>query len=245
MRPNILGTISEYALPLVLAVVAAIAAYYFSRYADITVSISATVTAALITYLVGDKIFITSRLKEIEHTVRTEFESTVQYRRLGSVSDGLAYVAENASSCSLIRNTRLETSTSVSSSGVGRTKILDQDIAIINAIKAGTNYTLIYEKGRSEDVQGYIRAFGGKDRNRKAGAVVLYEVQTGDAPLPQMTILDYKDGTREVLVGWAMGNFRLHDAAIFLVRGRDGSGATELFSYIFENYQRIGTANAL
>lgn len=238
--------LGEYVIPLVISGVVSFTAYLITIKEEPSLKISATLSAAILGYLIGDKVFLVSRLLDLEEAVLGQLKSNVKYQRFDSILGALHYVCENAHACRSIKNTRLEAAASVASSGKAKQKISEQDIAIMEAIKDGCQYTLIYESRRVPDIKYYLDEFNKlKVANKKPGQIFLYEIESGDLPLTQMTILEYKNGKREVLVGWAMGKFMLHDAPVFLVQEDTNRGLIDVFDYIFENYQRAGEPKAL
>lgn len=233
----------EYAIPIFFSSIVSIVAYFITRQDDQIVRTSATIGSALLSYLVADKVFILSRIEQMEKNISLKLASNVNYHRFDSIFEAFEYIVDNAANCKSIKNTRFDPGIASASSATYKGAAVKQDEEIIEAIKRGCNYVIVYEGHRKKDVAVYFDGF--KKASGKGvsgvGNFFAYEINARDMPLTQMIILEYRDGRKECLVGWVMATSKVYDAPVYLIRDDKEKGLVHLFNSIFQSYQESGT----
>jgi hypothetical protein len=74
------------------------------------------------------------------------------------------------------------------------------------------------------------------------GRMVLYMLSTNDSPIMQMTLLIYKDGRKESLIGWGVGGNKMPNNPVLLIRDNENTSVCAFLEDIFNIYQSLGTA---
>jgi hypothetical protein len=73
------------------------------------------------------------------------------------------------------------------------------------------------------------------------GRFILHTLDTAGKPILQMTILVYKDGRRECLLGWDIGGNKTAQMPVLLFRYGDKTTVVDYFINLFQHYQTCGT----
>ncbi len=179
-----------------------------------TVAASFSTFAGLMSFLIFERQFIADKFSDMEKVVITSLQNRVYAEELDGAAEALRYINYNASSCRKIYNTRFRSSSSIAS--VGHERILKQhDEAILNAVLAGCEYQMVVDiKGISHlSLFECLPPIGATVCD---GRFVLYAMDTAAKPLIQMTILIYKDGRKECLVGWDIEGNKTADMPVLL-----------------------------
>jgi hypothetical protein len=238
--PKIGNVLVEYSVPLAISIVAGILGYVIPHYTNNTaLELPATLSFAIIGYLVGDKIFLLGRLTALETHLSNLLGSGFSYVKFSQEVEAVKYLADNVKFCKVVRNTRLEFVGAAASSGPARKHMSQLDAAMVAAIRDGCDYSLVYEAGWKTELTELIESVSKMRSARRdiVGGLFLYELPVHGLPLPQMTLLDFRDGRRELLIGWSVAGGVLPNTPVLLIRG-ENADIVELYERIYESYQR-------
>jgi hypothetical protein len=238
--PKIGNAIVEYSAPLAISIAAGILGYVVTHYTNNpALELPATLSLTIIGYLVGDKIFLLGRLTALQTHLSGLLGSGFSHVKFSQEVDAVKYLADNVRFCKVVRNTRLEFVGGAATSGPAKKRMSQLDAAVLEAIREGCNYSLVYEAGWRTELNKTVELVS-KMRSTRGdivGGLFLYELSVHGLPLPQMTLLDFKDGRRELLVGWSVAGGVLPNTPVLLIRG-ENTDIVELYERIYESYQR-------
>jgi hypothetical protein len=150
-----------------------------------------------------------------------------------SMPEALRYVIENARRCKGIYNTRL-----ANPDAEERLRLQElyrqHDKAIADAIIAGCDCSLVV------DVAGLksLERFKHVERRQNFRT---YQVEFGLSPVPQMILLEYKDGSCDILSGWQVGGQHAEDARTTLIRDATNGTMWQSFLHQFREYEKRGS----
>ncbi len=196
-----------------------------------------TVVISILSTLFSAVLYLASRTESSETKVLEAIGNDFKFQYFHTTDAAVEHITHNAGKCSLIMNTRLN-APNVASIASNAKRVSAHDKAIVEAVKAGCRYWLVYERRRAEDITYFVEEINkAADANPQITGPFSYcEVQCGDFPALQMTILCYKNGVREALVGWPMGNTKT--PYLFEDRNNDRS-PIGLFERIFMSYWSV------
>jgi len=125
------------------------------------------------------------------------------------------YVVGNAHRAGIIYNTRLTDRTKEDERSPHFATRKAQDLAILNAVKAGSEYNLVCDQSHFAEVNALKEAAG---RARAPVRLSVTPINGRNHPLIQFFVLDYGAENKECLVGYGLANDPLFEKKIHLVR---------------------------
>jgi hypothetical protein len=150
-----------------------------------------------------------------------------------SMPDALQYVIDNARRCKGIYNTRL-----ANPDAVERLRLQElyqkHDNAIVEAVARGCDCSLVVDVVGIKSIERFRRV---KTRQNFR----TYQVEFGISPVLQMILLEYKDGSCDILSGWQVGGQRAEDAKTTLIKDVTGGTMWQSFLHQFREYEKRGS----
>jgi hypothetical protein len=149
-----------------------------------------------------------------------------------SMPEALRYVIDNARRCKGIYNTRL-----ANPDAVERLKLHElyqkHDKAIADAISSGCDCSFVVDVAGLKSLERFRYV-----ENRQNFRT--YQVEFGHSPVLQMILLEYKDGSCDILAGWQVGGQRAEDARTTLIRDVTSGTMWQSFLHQFREYEKRG-----
>jgi|GEM_PF-7031754 len=206
-------------------------------------SVAMAVVAGLGAHMIFDRLAYRRKLdqakREIISTLRVghPFEAGFTiYKKKREASDYLNSALINAVS---VWNTRLGKKIDAASANFD-SFAANQDGLVLDVLRRGGDVRTVYEP--DETTQASQEAFVAEARNAlqdpRAGTFEVYEVDMGYAPVQQMIIVEYKDGSMEALVGWSVGQGKSFNYAVCLFRDPP---IVKFYRDVFEEYTKYVT----
>lgn len=196
--------------------------------------------AGIMLFLLFERQFVSDRFKEAEKTIIAGVKGRAHVTEFADAVMAVEYITRNASSCARIQNTRFRNLRQLPASGPTRKKLHAMDTSIVAATREGCEYQIVCDAAHADELEHYSPLYPiGSDDSAK-GNLFAFVLTTNDLPILQMTVLTYKDGTREALVGWDMGGNKTPHMPVLLFRADDNAAVCNLFVEIFRLYQECG-----
>ncbi|MGH1457401.1 MAG: hypothetical protein ACRBBT_00715 [Paracoccaceae bacterium] len=200
-------------------------------------SVALGVVAGLGTHLIFDRVAYRRKLdatkKEIIETLRVGAPFEAGYTIYSSEKDAVRYVNSVLQNAVSVWNTRLGTLDSPSSRTF-KTMIDEHDKQILGVLQRGGDVRIIHEVlASTNQADDFMKAAGRILETDGAGTFELYAVDYALAPVQQMIIIEFSDGSSEALVGWAVGEEKSFNYKVCLFRDRP---IVNYFRTVFEEY---------
>jgi hypothetical protein len=208
---------------------------------SIAIRIIATTLAAGLGLLLSYMFFLFAKLEQLERSILRSVSTRVRIQKFETDREARDHIQKNVMKCDSIQNTRLarpdDPTVQVGELGA-RFRAVDD--TILSALERGCSYTIVYASDRQDDVQHLFDRIRQLPQQPGRGAFSAYEINIGEAPLLQMLLLNFRDGSKQALVGWEMRTDKQPDAGVYLFDDDADveNNSFRLFRSIFEAYQR-------
>jgi hypothetical protein len=213
--------------------------------ADKQGTLASAVVLGILATIIADRIYYNSKLQELKddlvHTLKIP-EKFSGYHIFNKSKDALVYVKANIPRATKVYNTRLEESTSLVNSSQIKSLVDGQDILIAEAVSAGADLEFVYDREREGEIVALRKLFSQAASTKQGGGCVFYKITTAGAPVLQMIILEYGDGSIDALIGWDLGSDKVPDAKVIKFSERPVS---EFFIGVFKSYTRLSVAEKI
>lgn len=190
----------------------------------------------IMSFLLGERIFLSDTLTKAKNEIIESLNNAVYSERFHNIKDALDHVEKNAPQCKHIYNTRFASSKSVIDRAYLQDEYKRHDAAIRIAMEHGCNYHFCVDESAINDLGEFaqIHPIG----KRKIGGYFLPKIiNIQNKPVLQMILLEYKNSTRECLVGWEIGGHPTLDFPILLIRVTGNEAPTwQFFLRLFTEY---------
>jgi hypothetical protein len=197
--------------------------------------------AGLMTFLISERQFVADRMSAVEKNILTNLQNRVYARRFEDADEAIIYISQNAASCKKIYNTRFRSYSGMATHVYDRV-IKIHDNAIAKAVHDGCEYNMIVDIDGARDTSVFQQFLPMSETSDIKGRMILYSFDTASKPIIQMTILIFKDGGRECLVGWDVGGNTAADMPVLHFRDSEQPTVTDYFLGLFKQYQIAGRA---
>jgi predicted exporter len=240
MRTDLL----RFASTILIGVVTSLLAYTIVSLATQSVAIRmiATTLAAGLGLLLSYMFFLFSKFEQLERSILRSVSTRVRIQKFETAREARDHVLKNVTKCNLIWNTRFSKADDpMVQVGELGAHLRPVDDAILSEImEHGCSYTIVYASDRRDAVQYLFDRIRELPQQRGGGAFSAYEINIGEAPLLQMILLNFRDGSKQTLVGWDMRSDNQPDPAVYLFDDDADveNSSFRLFRSIFETYQR-------
>lgn len=239
MRTDLL----RFASTILIGVVTSLLAFTIVSLAtqSVAIRIIATTLAAGLGLHLSYMFFLLSKFEQVERSILQAVSTRVRIQKFETTREARDHVLKNMMKCNFIWNTRLSKADDpMVQVGELGAHLLAMDNAILAAVEHGCSYTLVYASDRRDAVQHVFDRIRELPQQRRTGAFSAYEINIGEAPLPQMILLQFPDGSKQALVGWDTRNDNQPDPAVYLFDDDPGveNNSFQVFHSIFQTYQR-------